>query len=105
MQATAGMGVAAYDPLNDANPVGRCTGCHMPKTGKKNDLDDLSQWHLGRDANGNSRPGRRQCRLPRFDVIWPAQSGVLKKASGGKDLDIMPNSCGRCHEGARLSGK
>jgi hypothetical protein len=105
MQATAGMGVAAYDPLNDARPVGRCASCHMPKTGKKNDLDDLSQWHLGRDANGETALVEGNVASHTFDVIWPAQSGALRKASGGKELDIMPNSCGKCHPGARLSGK
>jgi hypothetical protein len=105
MQATVGMGVAAYDPLNDAKPVGRCTGCHMPKTGKKNDLDDLSQWHLGRDAHDDRALVEGNVASHTFDVIWPAQSGALKKARGGKELDIMPNSCGKCHPGARLSGK
>ena len=104
MQSTTSMGVAAYDPMNDQAPVGRCTSCHMPKTGKKNDIVDLSQWHLGYDANGESALVDGNVASHTFDVIWPAQSAILKKATAGKDLDIMPNSCGKCHPGARLSG-
>lgn len=104
MQAAAAMGLAAYDPLDDANPVGRCQACHMPKTGKKNDTVDVTQWKLGRDATGASAIVEGNVASHVFDVVWPAQSGALKKATGGVDLDVMPNSCGKCHPGARLSG-
>lgn len=104
MEGKASMGVAAYDPWNDANPVGRCTSCHMAKLGKKNDVVDITQWHLGRDANGDSAMAYGNVANHVFDVVWPWQSAILKKAEGGKDLDIMPNSCSACHAGARLSG-
>lgn len=113
MQEEASMGVAAYDPNNDANPVGRCTACHMPKTGKKNDTVDLSQWHLGRDANGHSAIAEGNCASHTFDVIWPWQSVASLQYSGNMwwdsrnvvpDLKVMPNSCSKCHAGARLSG-
>ncbi|HYG68087.1 MAG TPA: carboxypeptidase-like regulatory domain-containing protein, partial [Anaeromyxobacteraceae bacterium] len=104
MQAGSAMGLAAYDPLDDANPVGRCQACHMPKTGKKNDTIDVTQWILGRDANGDSAIIEGNVASHVFDVVWPAQSGALKKATGGVDLDIMPNSCGKCHPASRLSG-
>jgi hypothetical protein len=104
MEDTSSMGMAAYDPLNDQNPVGRCTSCHMAKTGKKNNNKDISQWYLGLDANGNSAMLEGNSANHIFDVVWPWQSAVLKKATGGKDLDIMPNSCGKCHAGSRLSG-
>ena len=40
-----------------------------------------------------------------FDIVWPAQSAVLKgDPATGHDYDIMPNSCGSCHAFARLSG-
>jgi hypothetical protein len=104
MQATSAMGVAAYTPLNDKNPVGRCSACHMPKIGKKNDVSDVTQWHLGWDADDKSALVEGNVASHTWDVIWPYQSALLKKASGGTDLDIMPNSCGKCHRGARLSG-
>lgn len=104
MEGKASMGVAAYDPWNDANPVGRCTSCHMAKMGKKNDVSDITQWHLGLDANGESAMAYGNVANHVFDVVWPWQSAILKKAQGGQDLDIMPNSCSACHAGARLSG-
>jgi hypothetical protein len=104
MEHEASMGMAAYDPTNDDNPVGRCSSCHMPKTGKKNDTSDLSQWHLGYDANGDSALVEGNAASHVFDIVWPWQSSVLKRATGGTDLNIMPNSCGKCHVGSRLSG-
>lgn len=105
MEESASMGMAAYDPTSRATPVGRCSACHMPKTAKKNDVIDVTQWHLGLDASGQVAIVEGNAASHTFDIVWPAQSGALKKASGGSDLDIMPNSCGRCHAGARLSGE
>src|SRR5205814_10065525 len=34
MDSTAQMSNSVYDPTNEANPVGRCTSCHMPKVAK-----------------------------------------------------------------------
>ena len=41
-----------------------------------------------------------------IDIVWPAQSSILRNPdlSKGKDYDIMPNSCSRCHAFARASG-
>jgi len=98
MQDEVSMGVAAYRPLDDAMPVGRCTSCHMPKVAKS------GGWATGPDAVGASALVEGDQGSHVFDVIWPADSAVLKKATGGTDSDIMPNSCGSCHEAARLSG-
>ncbi len=98
MQEHVSMGVAAYNPLNDAIPTGRCQSCHMPKTGKS------GGYTTGLDANGASALVEGDQGSHKFDVIWPAQSAALKKLTGGADTDIMPNSCGKCHVGARLSG-
>lgn len=98
MEEEVNMGVAAYNPLNDNLPVGRCQSCHMPKTGKS------GGYTTGLDGNGDSALVEGDQGSHVFDIIWPAQSAALKKSSGGADTDIMPNSCGKCHEGARLSG-
>ncbi len=98
MQVKVNMGVAAYNPLNEAVPTGRCASCHMPKTGKS------GGYTTGLDANGASALVEGDEGSHKFDVIWPAQSAALKKLTGGADTDIMPNSCGKCHAGARLSG-
>lgn len=98
MEDEVNMGVAAYNPLNDSLPVGRCQSCHMPKTGKS------GGYTTGLDGNGDSALVEGDEGSHAFDIIWPWQSAALKKSSGGADTDIMPNSCGKCHEGARLSG-
>jgi mono/diheme cytochrome c family protein len=98
MQDQAGMGLAAYDPTNDAMPVGRCSSCHMPRTGKS------GGWLNGVDGSGKSALIEGDEGSHVFDIIWPGESSALKKPSGGVDTDIMPNSCGSCHEAARLSG-
>ena len=97
MQETAGMGMAAYNPTNDEMPVGRCASCHMPKTAKS------GGYTTGVDASGASALVEGDQGSHVFDIIWPAQSAVLK-SSTSSDNDIMPNSCGSCHPGARLSG-
>jgi len=98
MEDEVNMGVAAYNPLNDNLPVGRCQSCHMPKTGKS------GGYTTGVDGNGDSALIEGDQGSHAFDIIWPWQSAALKKSSGGTDTDIMPNSCGKCHEGSRLSG-
>jgi len=106
MQDGAGMGVALYTPADEASPVGRCTTCHMPKIGKLQDVNDDAQYHLALDANGNSAVAEGNVPSHVFDIVWPAQSAVLKNPdpSAAHDYDIMPNSCGKCHADARLSG-
>ncbi len=98
MQEEASMGLAGYNPMNDAMPVGRCASCHMPKTGKS------GGWTMGLDGSGATALAEGDEASHAFDVIWPWQSMLLKKATGGADTDIMPNSCGGCHPGSRLSG-
>ncbi len=98
MQTEVGMGVAAYAPLNNAMPVGRCTSCHMPKTARS------GGYTTGLDAAGASALVAGDQGSHVFDVVWPAQSAALRRPAGGADTDIMPNSCGGCHLGARLSG-
>lgn len=93
-----GMALAAYEPLNDAMPVGRCASCHMPRTAKS------GGWTTGLDALGRTALVEGDQGSHVFDVVWPAQSAALRRMSGGSDTNIMPNSCGGCHEGARLSG-
>lgn len=97
MQEHVSMGVAAYNPLDDVLPTGRCQSCHMPKTGRS------GGYTTGLDASGDSALVEGDEGSHKFDVIWPAQSAALK-LTGGADTDIMPNSCGKCHAGARLSG-
>ena len=106
MQSGAGMGMAPYTPTDEGSPVGRCTTCHMPKTGKLQDVNDDAQYHLALDASGKSAVAEGNVPSHVFDIIWPAQSAVLKNPnpSAGHDYDIMPNSCGKCHASARLSG-
>ncbi|HQK52466.1 MAG TPA: cytochrome c3 family protein [Myxococcota bacterium] len=106
MQTEAGMGVALYTPANDASPIGRCTTCHMPKTGKLQDVNDDAQYHLALDADGQSAVAEGNVPSHVFDIVWPAQSAVLKNPNPATahDYDIMPNSCGKCHAAARFSG-
>ena len=92
------MGLAGYNPLNEALPVGRCQSCHMPRTAKS------GGYTTGVDGLGMSALIEADQGSHVFDIIWPWQSFILKKSSGGADTDIMPNSCGKCHEGARISG-
>lgn len=93
-----GMGLAPYTPNDDAMPSGRCTSCHMPKTAKS------GGWATGPDAQGNSALVEGDEVSHVFDVIWPWQSSALATPGGTADTNIMPNSCGACHNGARLSG-
>jgi hypothetical protein len=106
MQVGAGMGGALYTPKDAFEPTGRCTSCHMPQIGKLQDVNDDAQYKLALDSNGMSAVAEGNVGSHVFDIVWPAQSAILKKAdpSTGHDYDIMPNSCGRCHDFARISG-
>jgi hypothetical protein len=97
MQDQAGMGLAFYDPTNDDMPVGRCSSCHMPRTAKS------GGWTTGLDGNGDSALAAGDQGSHIFQVVWPWQSAALK-TSASSDTDIMPNSCGGCHPGSRISG-
>lgn len=106
MQVGAGMGGALYTPDDPKKPVGNCASCHMPKIGKLQDVNVDAQYHLDFDKNGKSAIAEGNVPSHVFDIVWPAQSAVLKKrdASKGRDVDIMPNSCSKCHDFARTSG-
>ena len=106
MQAGAGMGGALYTPDDPSMPVGSCTSCHMPKTGKLQDVSVDAEYHLDFDLNGKSAIAEGNVASHVFDVVWPGQSSILKNPdpSKGHDYDIMPNSCSKCHAFARISG-
>ncbi len=106
MQVGAGMGGAFYMPEDPNLPVGNCTSCHMPKTGKLQDINVDAMYRLDFDKNGKSAVAEGSVPSHVFDIIWPAQSAILKNPdpSKGHDYDIMPNSCSKCHAFARISG-
>lgn len=106
MQVGAGMGGALYTPDDAKMPVGNCTSCHMPKTGKLQDIDVDAMYHLDFDKNGKSAVAEGNVPSHVFDIVWPGQSAVLRHPdpSKGHDFDIMPNSCSKCHDFARIIG-
>src|SRR5262249_23318717 len=112
MSGKARMDNAAYQPENDALPVGRCTSCHTPKVAKS------GGYTTGVDAQGNEALVAGDQASHVFDVIWPwqsvavsrggpsFQSGYYGQAYSGTNVKydkfgVMPNSCGSCHTGAR----
>jgi len=106
MQVKAGMGGALYTPTDANMPVGSCTSCHMAKIGKLQDINVDAMYHLDFDKAGLSAVAEGNVPSHVFDIVWPGQSSILKNPdpSIGKDYDIMPNSCGKCHDFARISG-
>ena len=106
MQVEAGMGGALYTPEDMDSPVGSCVSCHMAKIGKLFDLNDDAQYMLARDSKGLIAVAEGNVGNHIMDIVWPAQSSVLKKddMSKANDYDIMPNSCSKCHAFARMSG-
>ncbi len=106
MQVKAGMGGALYTPTDSDMPVGSCTSCHMAKIGKLQDINVDFFYHLAADSDGNSAVAEGNVPSHVFDIVWPGQSSVLKNSdpASGHDYDIMPNSCSKCHEFARISG-
>jgi len=106
MQVGAGMGGALYTPDDPNMPVGNCASCHMPKTGKLQDVNVDAEYHLDFDKNGKSAVAEGNVPSHVFDIVWPGQSVILKNPdpSKGRDYDIMPNSCSKCHDFARISG-
>ena len=106
MQVGAAMGGALYTPDDPKMPVGNCASCHMPKIGKLQDINVDAMYHLDFDKNGKSAVAEGNVASHVFDIVWPGQSAILKNPdpSKGKDYDIMPNSCSKCHAFARTSG-
>ena len=76
MGAEVLMGEAAYDPV--VSGLGRCTGCHMPRTAVSAvaapDGDDKTRGDLASHT---------------FEVIWPSVNPRIDEG--------MPNSCSPCH--------
>lgn len=106
MQTRAAMGGALYRPEDPEMPTGSCTSCHMAKISKQQDINVDAMWHLAPDKSGKSAVAEGNVPSHVFDIVWPAQSVILKNPdpSKGKDYDIMPNSCSKCHAFARISG-
>lgn len=106
MQVGAAMGGALYTPDDPKMPVGNCASCHMAKIGKLQDINVDAMYHLDFDKNGKSAVAEGNVASHVFDIVWPGQSAILKNPdpSKGHDYDIMPNSCGKCHAFARISG-
>jgi hypothetical protein len=106
MQVKAAMGGALYTPDDPKMPVGNCASCHMAKIGKLQDIDVDAMYHLDFDKNGKSAVAEGNVPSHVFDIVWPGQSVILKNPdpSKGRDYDIMPNSCSKCHDFARISG-
>lgn len=106
MQERAGMSSGLYTPDDPKMPVGNCASCHMPKIGKLQDIDVDAMYHLAFDKNGKVAVAEGNVASHVFDIVLPAQSALLKNPdpSKGHDYDIMPNSCSKCHDYARLSG-
>ncbi len=106
MQTGAAMGGALYTPDDPKMPVGNCASCHMAKIGKLQDINVDAMYHLDFDKNGKSAVAEGNVASHVFDIVWPGQSAILKNPdpSKGKDYDIMPNSCSKCHAFARTSG-
>lgn len=95
---------AGYDPLDLANlgggvepgGVGRCTTCHMAKTGASQSRFIHEQVSAGMQPTGPRIRGDMSNH--RFDVIWPAASEALQRDTDpAKTQKNLPNSCGGCH--------
>jgi hypothetical protein len=112
MTDKAKMSNVVYDPTNEAMPTGRCTSCHMPKVAKS------GGYYTGLDFNGNEAVIEGDQSSHVFDIIWPYQATALSRGgpsfqsgyygqtigpSGVKydKFTYMPNSCSKCHTGAR----
>jgi hypothetical protein len=106
--------IAAYNPMNETLPVGRCTSCHMPKVAKS------GGYTTGTDGSAlnNKAIIEGDQASHTFDVVWPWQSVAMTR--GGPTLQsgyygqffsatnvkydlygYMPNSCSKCHATAR----
>ncbi|HEX7477406.1 MAG TPA: hypothetical protein VF331_06345 [Polyangiales bacterium] len=124
--ATGAPGTGVYGPTNEANPIGRCTGCHMPKLAKSGGYVTGSAAAAGLTFSNDTGAATGAKALIEgdqgshvFDVVLPAVSnnvlsrggptfqsgyyGQLGSSTGVKyDLfGFMPNSCSKCHASAR----
>jgi predicted CXXCH cytochrome family protein len=97
--------VAGYDPANEGGlgvidgfdysdaGVGRCTGCHMPKTAASQSRFVHEQVSTGQQPSGPRIRGDISSHV--FDAIWPAVSESLYLTETTNRQ--IPNSCGSCH--------
>jgi hypothetical protein len=91
MLAQAGM-PAFFDPIAATNsvPVGRCSSCHMAKTGM------TVTFFSGLDSNGRTANMIGDVTSHIMKVAGPQY--VLASISGASTwTDVMPNACGSCH--------
>jgi hypothetical protein len=114
MQNRAGMSNAPYNPTGAGGQdiIGRCTSCHMPKTGS------MGEWEVGVDDMGNLALAAGDQSSHVFDILWPATATALGRSgptfpagSYGQFVSAtnatydlfgyMPSSCNECHLGAR----
>ena len=112
----AKIGNAIYNPTNEAMPTGRCSSCHMPKLAKS------GGYVTGTDYVGNKALIEGDQASHVFDIVWPAQSRAMSR--GGPSFQsgyygqfvsstnvkydmfgFMPNSCSKCHTGARQASQ
>ena len=104
MQVGAGMGGALYTPDDPNMPVGNCASCHMPKTGKLQDVNVDAQYHLDFDKNGKSAVAEGNVASHVFDIVWPGQSAILKNSktnlneATGQQHHVLPYA----HVGATI---
>lgn len=90
MSVKAAMSLAGYDPEDSANPVGRCSSCHMAKTAKS------GGWTIENNSDGAPAMVMGDSASHVFDVVRPWQ-GQATAAGAQSPADVMPNSCGACH--------
>lgn len=114
MADQAKMSNAPYNPTGAGgqDAIGRCTTCHMPKTGT------LGGWEVDVDDMGNLALLAGDQASHVFDIAWPATSTAVGRSgptypagSYGQFVSAtnatydlfgyMPNSCNECHQGAR----
>lgn len=114
MMDKTGMATPVYNPRDEALPIGRCTTCHMPKVAKS------GGYTVGPNFEGKESIIEGDQASHVFDVIWPYESTARSvggptpfsigygtvtctTSSNGlcNKLGYMPNSCSKCHDGAR----
>ncbi|WP_139366655.1 multiheme c-type cytochrome [Trichlorobacter thiogenes] len=112
MNNKAGMGLAVgYTPLDDSRPIGRCQTCHMPKTGMMGGYKSIA------DPNDKKNRAMIEGDVTSHvgDIIYPSnvysmyqkihsnapQQSAMRRNKMPAFSSVMPNSCSRCHDGAR----
>lgn len=106
MDMKAGMGKAvAYDPMNDGRPVGRCSTCHMPKTGM------MGGYTWSENKSGEKAMVEGDVSSHAGDIIRPVDiysmyhSAISDPTGKNAWKNVMPTSCGKCHDSGRYYTK